>query len=269
MIHFRQDPLINKHLETTGGSFTHVYKGKEFTVTKDTVGDFDRQLLQSLATRLRRQYPPQSKVKLRSSGIATNQEKNEGTDDRVNKSITTEKLIETELRRLATVEQMVEDRLNYPRVFRRLISQPHLAFEERKLVPETKTELYMYVDLSTGYNSEDNGFHYTMVNVAKKIKGITIFAAERLDFNGDYYWSHVAKNVPPGKKVLVFTQGCGGTRDEDVNLLKTHEVHFCTHFVKGDNCGCSTIAKHEQSGFPFHFHYGLDTPKTLKSLVIK
>ena len=197
MIHFRQDPLINQHLEVTEGSFTHVYKGKEYTVTKDTVGNFDRQLLQSLATRLRRQYPPIPKpIRTKSKGPVKEYEKGEGTDNRVNNNITTEKLIEAELRRLATTEYMVEDRLHYPRVFRRLISQPHLAFEERKLVPETRVELFMYVDKSVGYNYQDNGFHNTMVEVAKKIKGITVFSAERLDFDGDYYFTHAARRIP-------------------------------------------------------------------------
>ena len=271
IMHFRQDPLITSHLETTGGSFTHVYKGKTFTVTKDTVDTFDTQFIQSLSTRLRRQNGPRMpmvKIKPQGGQSTEDRAKAPGTDDRQNKSIIEEKLIEAELKRLATKEFMVEDRLHYPRVFRRLLSQPHLAFEEKKLVPETKTELYLYVDKSVGYNSRDNGFHATMIRVADKIKGITVFSAERLQFKGNYYWEHVTKHVPKGKTVLVFTQGCGGTGDAPVSILNGYNIHFCTHFQKGDNCGCSTIRNHENSGFPFHFHYGLDTPSTLKSLDI-
>lgn len=268
-MHFRQDPLITEHLEKTGGSFTHVYKGEKFTVTKDSVNTFDTQFIQSLSTRLRRQIGPKMvKMKIKSDGKAQSNEKAKGTDDRQDKSILEEKLIEAELKRLATKEFMVEDRLHYPRVFRRLLSQPHLAFEEKKLVPETKTELYLYVDEAVGYNSQDKGFHSTMIKVAKRIKGITVFSAPRLYFQNGYYWKHVTKNVPKGKTVLVFTQGCGGTDASPVSILNGYNIHFCTHFLKGENCGCCTIRDHERSGFPFRFHYGLDTPSKLKSLDI-
>lgn len=250
----------------TDGQFTHKYNGMEYTVTPDTVRTYNPQFLQSLSTRLRKLYPPPPAPMRRGGrGKASGEEKAPGHDDRVVKQTTREALIEKELKRLATTEILVEDKLHYPRVFMKLLSQPHLALEEKRLVPEEKTELYMYIDLSTGYNSKDNGFHYTMAQVARKMKGIHVFDREMLRFGDDYYWEHIPKHVPKGKTVLVFTQGCGGAKGDPP---KGYNIHFCTHFRHGDNCGCSTIKYHEHYGKLFKFHYGHDTPETLKSLSI-
>lgn len=267
-MHFRQDPLITRHLKETDGSFTHKYDGKEYTITPDTVKQLDEKTLQSLSTRLRKLYPPPPiPIKpRRGKGKASGNQKAPGFDDREVKRTEEEILIERELKRLATTEVMVEDKLNYPRVFMKLLSQPHLALEEKRLVPDEKTELYLYVDASVGYNPKDNGFHYTMVKVAEKIKGIHVFSDWMLRFDGEYYWEHMKKHVPKGKTVLVFTQGCGGANGIPP---KGYNIHFCTHFEHGGNCGCSTIRQHEEYGKLFKFHYGLDTPKTLKSLEIK
>lgn len=265
-MHFRQDPLITRHLMETDGSFTHKYKGEEYTITPSTVGLLDSKTLQSISTRLRKLYPPppQPTRTRRGQGEASSI-KAPGYDDRTVEKTAEEILIERELKRLATTEIMVEDKLNYPRVFMKLLSQPHLALEEKRLVPEEKTELYLYVDQSVGYNPKDDGFHHTMVKVAEKMKGIHVFFSWMLRFNDTYYWDHIKKNVPKGKTVLVFTQGCGGTHGEPP---KGYNIHFCTHFKHGDNCGCNTIRQHEQLGKLFKFHYGIDVPERLKSLVI-
>ena len=267
-MHFRQDPLITKHFMETEGKFTHTYKGIEYTITPDTVGLLDEKTIQSVSTRLRKLYPPPPpKFKpIGRKGKARGELKAPGFDDRTVKKTAKEILIERELKRLATTEVLVEDKLNYPRVFMKLLSQPHLALEEKRLVPDEKVELYLYVDESVGYNQKDDGFHHTMVNVAKKIKGIRVFSSYMLRFSEGYYWDHMKKHVPKGKTVLVFTQGCGGT---DGHPPKGYNIHFCTHFKHGHNCGCSTIRQHEMEGKLFKFHYGLDTPETLKSLVIK
>ena len=266
-MHFRQDPLITRHLAETGGSFTHKYNGHEYTVQPDTLGLLDEKTLQSLSTRLRKMYPPEFKPVRRSiSKGKADASGSPGFDDRTVKKTNKEILIENELKRLSTTEVLVEDKLNYPRVFMKLLSQPHLALEEKRLVPEDKTELYLYVDESVGYNGKDNGFHHTMVNVAKKIKGIHVYSSWMLRFDEGYYWDHMKKHVPVGKTVLVFTQGCGGT----IGIPpRGYNIHFCTHFEHGANCGCSTIRQHEDYGKLFKFHYGLDTPETLKSLSIK
>jgi len=268
IMHFRQDSLITKHFLETEGKFTHTYKGIEYTITPDTVGLLDEKTIQSVSTRLRKLYPPPPSVArpTRGKGKAGGQVKAPGFDDRTVEQMNKEALIERELKRLATTEVLVEDKLHYPRVFMKLLSQPHLALEEKRLVPDDKTELYLYVDSSVGYNQKDNGFHHTMVNVAKKIKGIHVFSSWMLRFDGEYYWHHMKKHVPKGKTVLVFTQGCGGT---DGHPPKGYNIHFCTHFKHGDNCGCPTIRRHESEGKLFKFHYGLDVPETLKSLVIK
>jgi hypothetical protein len=267
IMHFRQDPLITKHLVETQGSFTHTYNGKEYDVNPDTLGLLDEKTLQSISTRLSKLYPkPPAKLNISRDEGKASISVAPGYDDRVVEKINKEILIEKELKRLATTEILVEDKLHYPRVFMKLLSQPHLALEEKRLVPDEKTELYLYVDEAVGYNDRDNGFHNTMVKVAKKIKGITVYASCMLRFDGDYYWEHIIKNVPKGKTVLVFTQGCGGTIGQPP---KGYNIHFCTHFKHGYNCGCGTIRTHESHEKLFKFHYGLDTPETLKSLVIK
>jgi hypothetical protein len=266
-MHFRQDPLITKHLSETGGSFTHRYNGTDYLINPDTVGSLNEKTLQSISTRLRKLYPPPPPTIKRKKGGGKAQDKGApGYDDRMVKKDTKEILIERELRRIATKEYLVEDKLNYPRVFMKLLSQPHLALEEKRLVPETKTELYLYVDEAVGYNSKDDGFHHTMVKVAQKIRGIKVFSSRMLQFNEGYYWQHITKHVPKGKTVLVFTQGCGGTYGEPP---KGYDIHFCTHFEKNCNCGCGTIRAHEGFGKLFKFHYGLDVPETLQSLVIE
>ena len=267
-MHFRQDPLITRHFKETEGKFTHTYKGEEYTITPNIVNALNEELIQSISTRLRKLYPPppSNARPVGRRGKAGGEQKAPGFDDRTVKKTAKEILIERELKRLATTEVMVEDKLHYPRVFMKLLSQPHLALEEKRLVPDEKTELYLYVDAAVGYNNRDNGFHHTMVKVAEKIKGIHVYSSHMLRFGGDYYWEHMKKHVPKGKTVLVFTQGCGGT---DGHPPKGYDIHFCTHFVHGDNCGCSTIRHHESYGKLFKFHYGLNVPETLKSLVIK
>ena len=269
MPHFRQDPLIAKHLEVTTGSFTHRYKGKEYEIKSNTIDSLTDEMIQSLSTRLSKLYPTKKKVprpKQGSSNDGASDIKLPGQDAREVNEIITERLIEKELKRLATVEFLVEDKLHYPRVFMKLLSQPHLALEEKRLVTDEKQELYLYVDRSVGYNEKDRGFHNTMIKVASKIKGIKVFDSRRLRFDGNYYWDHVVKNVPKNKKVLVFSQGCGGT---DGVPPSGYDIHFCTHFEKNCNCGCDTIPTHESHSRLFHIHYGYDTPEKLKSLSIK
>lgn len=267
MPHFRQDPLIQTHLQVSKGSFIHTYKGAEYQITSDIIDDLPDEVVQSLSTRLSKIYPrPKPKPKpVRGKGKASSSG-SPGTDEREVIKDNKELIIERELRRLATTEVLVEDKLNYPRVFMKLLSQPHLALEEKRLVPEDIRDLYMYVDESVGYNDKDDGFHYTLIKVAKRISGIKIFASNRLLFPEGYYWQHMQRHVPKGKKVLVFTQGCGGTTGIPP---KGYDVHFCTHFEKGRNCGCPTIRNHESYDKLFHFHYGLDVPEKLKSLNVK
>lgn len=269
MPHFRQDPLIKQHLLATQGEFTHKFKGQEYTVNDSTIDDFSDEMIQSMSTRLSKLYPKPKTVKkvpAKGEGEPRNAKAKGYDKTSVEKSIS-EILIERELKRIATTEILIEDKLHYPRVFMKLLSQPHLALEEKRLVPDEKTELYLYVDTSVSYNEKDNGFHHTMIKVAKKIKGIHVFYNHMLRFDEDgYYWDHLVKNVPKGKTVLVFTQGCGGAYGTPP---KGYNIHFCTHFEKGDDCGCDCIGKHEQHQKLFKIHYGLDVPETLKSLVIK
>lgn len=274
MPHFRQDPLFEKHYSVTGSdSFTHTYKGVEYEIQKGLENIHSAELLQSISTRLRNMYSPPPSVKPVPTPVSGDETdeleegpmKTPGDNHTVVKKITAAQLIRNELLRLSRVEVIVEDRLHYPRVFKRLLSEPHLALYETKKVVDVKQELYLFVDEAVGYNDKDNGFHHTLIQEASKIKGIHVFHDHGLKINYKshraYYWEHIPKLVPPGKKILAISQGCGGIAGY---YPKGYDLHFVTHFCKGYNCGCDTISHHE-----YHkskMHYGIDVPEKLKLL---
>lgn len=275
MPHFRQDPLFEKHYSITGSnSFTHTYKGVKYEIKQGMEDIHSSELLQSVSTRLRNMYspPPPSMKRIPTAGDGDDSDKKEegpikvpGENHTVVKNTIAAQLIRNELLRLSKVEVIVEDRLHYPRVFKRLLSEPHLALYETKKVVDVKQELYLFVDEAVGYNDRDNGFHHTLIQEASKIKGIHVFSDRglKISYKGrrEYYWNHIPKLVPPGKKILAISQGCGGT---DGIYPKGYDLHFVTHFCEGDNCGCSTIPDHEY--YKTKMHYGINVPEKLKLL---
>jgi hypothetical protein len=276
MPHFRQEPLFQKHYETIGSeSFTHTYKGKDYKIDRGFEDTLSPELLQSISTRLKNEYPEMQKpkqVKVKSEGPSdknnkkSGENKRPGFDNRSIKKIVAAQIIRNELLRLSKVDAIVEDKLDYPKVFRRLLSEPHMALYETKKIVEEKHHLYLFVDQAVGYNYKDQGFHNTIIEEAKKIKGIHIFYGNglRVEYKGktDYYWNHLSKIVPKGKKVLAISQGCGGTLGDPP---KGYDLHFATHFCKGNNCGCNTIFQHEHHKIA-KMHYGIDSPEKLKLL---
>ena len=64
MPHFRQEPLFQKHYETIGSeSFTHTYKGKDYRIDRGFEDRLSPELLQSISTRLKNEYPEMQKPK--------------------------------------------------------------------------------------------------------------------------------------------------------------------------------------------------------------
>lgn len=264
-MHYRQEILIQQELSKYS-SITHRYQGKEHTVTYQNIGDFDRGFLQSLSTRLSKEYPKPKKVKMPGRGNAS--DKGQGYDKRVDETFNMQILIKKELHRLSLSESIVEEKLNYPMVFQKLITEPHLALEQFRQTRELYQELYLFIDAAVGYNSNDKGFHHTLYSEAQKIKGVKSFTSVMLRFDNDYYIQKLPRMVPKGKKIIVFTQGCGGSCGEVPN---GYHVHFVTHFKKGENCGCDTISNHEEMSVKTKrvtMHYGIDTPQKLSLLQI-
>jgi len=277
MPHFRQQQLFDNHyMNSKGESFTHTYKGKEYNVSPDSVNDLSPEVLQSVATRLRKENPSKKQPVVKKPQPAKSKEKpsnsrGKGMDSTKVDTENKRALIRRELIRLSKVEFLIEDKLNYPRVFKKLLSEPHLALYEKKMTVETKQDLYLFVDESVGYNLIDKGFHRTLIEEAKKIKGIKVYYGSRLCITSkglsigsdmDYYLRHIKKLVPKGKKVLVLSQGCGGAWGD---IPKDYDLHFATHFEKGRDCGCDAIHYHERCKH-VKMHYNIDIPEKLKTL---
>jgi hypothetical protein len=285
MTHFRQKSLLESYFEENDSdSFTHVFKDEEYTISRENYSSLDKGLLQSVATRLAKER--NSKMQMGMAGGEPGNEPGEpgdepaegessiggeGFDTKNNSLITDAALIRQELLRLSYTEQIVEDRLDMPRVFRKLLSEPHLALYEKKKVIDVKQELYLFVDRAVSYNAEDKGFHNTLIQEALKIKGIHVHYGQMLRLNdshdsASYYLNLVQKLVPRGKTILAISQGCGNAFGE---APAGYNFHFATHFKKGCNCGCNTIRRHEQMKNVKHIHYGIVTPKDLKSIVLQ
>ena len=275
MPHFRQQKLFDEHYsKSEGKTFTHTYKGKDYQVSPDSVNDLSPEVLQSIATRLRKENPPKPRPRPTPAPGKVASSRGKGQDSTKVDAESKTALIRRELLRLSKVEFLVEDKLNYPRVFKKLLSEPHLALHEKKMSIETKHELYLFVDIAVGYNPNDKGFHSTLIREAKKIKGIKVFSGPRLvmsekgewesALSKDYYLNHLKKLVPKGKKVLVLSQGCGGAWGE---IPKHYDMHFATHFAKGCDCGCDGIHYHERRKH-VKIHYNIDVPEKLKTLVL-
>lgn len=256
MIHFRQERLLNKHfmeLSKEGVmSDTYKFQGREIEITMENFGSLDSKLKQSYSTFLSKKYqksPPIVKSKPLEGTEANGSIEDENFDnkslvlDKNDKFSTKEQLIYDFLYRVSYHEKILEEKLHYPRVFQRLLSQPHLAFEERKKTIESYHDLHLFVDHYTSYNPKDNGFMNSLIRIGKTIKGITVYNYPALRPPEGGYYSDVVKKLPLDSKILIFSQGCGGIEN---HAHYPHKAHYITHFCKGENCGCDTIPYHEK-----------------------
>ncbi len=272
MVHFRQGEVIYQEFEKLDGSpIVHNYKGVDYEVTPENLLSLDPRVIQSLSTRLRRENPKPKPTQVPAMAPANGEasdDKGQGFDNREQVKLNRPELIKQEILRLATTEIIVEEKLNYPKVFQKLITEPYLSLEQFRRTYDSVVEIYLFIDRATGYNRKDEGFHRTMYDVASKIKGVRVFYNNmlRLEDDGEYYLTKLDKIVPRGKKIVAFSQGCGGAWGE---IPSGRHVHFVTHFKHGEDCGCDGIHYHErmeESKKSVTVHYGVDTPEKLKLL---
>lgn len=188
--------------------------------------------------------------------------------------------IKKHLIRLSQSTVIVEEKLNYPKVFSALLSQPHTALDQFKKTEDTKTNLTLIVDDYVSYHSRTNQwFHNSIIETAKTIKGINVyhnggFRGSFKDKKGNYssemsdYFTEFIATLPKKEqeKIIVFTQGCGD-RDfyvyDQIKSIKAN-ITFCTCFAKGCNCGCNQIRVAEKSDIKVI--YEMETPEDLAKL---
>ena len=277
MIHYRQERLLEKHFQTENlVSDSYTYQGNKVEITPENFESLDPRIKQSYSTYLAKKYPSPKKPVLtqgpgedpKSKTDESDEKGKSWVDERNSHRSPKENFIRQQLIRLATVERIVEDKLHYPRVFQRLLSQPHLAFEEKKKVYDTKMNLHVFVDKCTGYNWKDKGFMNSLYNVGSTIKGITMYDCPGLRPEGHKYYTEIVKTLPIDSRIIVFSQGCGGVQ---ARLDYPHTVRYVTHFCKGDDCGCDTIQTHQEmasEGGKITFNYGIVNELDLHKVVL-
>lgn len=161
--------------------------------------------------------------------------------------------------RWANTDTIIQGPLDMPKVFKALITEPHTAFDYRKNVMETETNLTLFVDTAVGYHNKDKFLHNTIINVAKKIKGVNIFSGHALcniEYKGERmpYYTDIVRALPKKqtRKIIIFTQGCGHTPDDTYKDL-TKKMYFCTCFEPKCTCGCEQIPKAEAAGLNMNY----------------
>lgn len=250
MLNFKIANAVDKFLELKGGSYSYTFRGEEYNITRESIRTVDTKLQQSFGGFVSRnsnsprkvQTAPDPGAKFKTKIFTPEKVYIRGSKDRV--------LVRQELLRLATVPKIIEEKLNYPKVFQALLTEPHTAFDHKKKHEETEINLTLFVDHSVGYHREirgcDQGLHDTIISVAKTIKGINVFDSYAI-YNTEYkgqiypYYTDLLKVLPEKmkRKVLVFTQGCGTA--ENYRGIKEESLTFCTPFSHYENCGCDRI----------------------------
>lgn len=301
MTHFRQERVIDYHFaQEEGEAFTHTFKGKEYEITPENYKSLKSDLIQSVSTRLAKKYGSSYKTTI-SSGkskgeVETNEEgegeyefdeagpnKAQGRDTKQKSGVTSDLLIvRNELKRLSLSEKIVEEKLNYPKVFERLLSQPHLALDERKKSVEDHHELYIFVDTAASYMRGHHELHNAIITEGSKLKGVKVFHGTMVrnlmlapqnspathKESSVYYWSVLKHLVPKGRRVLVFTQGCGGVNGRYPKEMG-YKLNFCTPFAHGSTCGCNTIPEHfelSKKDKLVRMNYGIFKAKDLRKI---
>lgn len=282
--HKAQRPL-DQFFETKG-EMKYKWRGEEYEINKKNFTKLDPALQQSFTHFCANEYrqpkpkpkpmgsiPTEStispfgpnKVSIKMPKLATSTE------------LQRMEIVKRELIRIATTVTIVEEKLDYPRVFKALLSQPHTALDQLKKHEEYKINLTMIVDENIGYHQNDRWFHNTLIEAGRSIKGINVYSSNAIRgiFNGDKkkvaynYYTELLAALPKEqqKKILVFTQGCGHTDVkfyEGIKEIKKN-ITFCTWFNKGENCGCNQIACAEHAGLSVN--YAIRNPKDLTTLL--
>jgi len=278
MLNFKIERNTDAFLKKVGGSYTYNYKGKDYEITQESLKCMDPGLQQSFG-----HFTAKNKRKSKSDvpDYIPKFSSQRGVNYLPPSVIArgTAKVLEVrrELIRLAKTEVIVQEKLDMPKVFKALLTEPHIALDHKKKTIEEEINLTLIVDTNVGYHRTeymsdvDPLFHNTLIKAASGVKGINLFYAEalhNLNFKGHSYeyYTDLYKDLPPKlkKKVLVFTQGCGNIGNY-VNMPE-NAVHFCTGFVHGKNCGCSQIVKAATARQVMH--YGITNVTKLKQITL-
>lgn len=274
MLNFKIENATDKFLEMVGGKWNYKFKGETFEVTPESLSKYSREMQQSFgafaAKNLSRKPPRAQFVDELTIGRTYIPRKVES------KKLSKVEKVRKELIRLAKTEKIVEEKLNYPKVFQALLTEPHTAFEHKKKTIEEHFNLTLIIDTNVGYMNRgymgkdvEAGLPATIIEAAKNIKGITVFASGGLHLieykhrKYDYYTT-LLKDLPKHmtKNVIVFTQGCGGMGH--YQGIKPEAVKFVTPFEYGCNCGCEQIKKAANAGQIMY--YGINCADKLKEI---
>jgi hypothetical protein len=276
MLNYKIERNTDNFLEKAGGSYTYSYKGKDYEITQESLKSMDPGLQQSFG-----HFTAKKKGKSPTPSYIPKMTLQKG-DNYLPPSVKAagiSKVMEVrrELLRLARTEVIVEDKLDMPKVFKALLTEPHTALDYRKKTVEEEINLTLIVDTNVRYHINghmqevDRLFHNTLIEAAHGVKGIHVFYAEALHglhhkgHRYDYY-TDLYKDLPTKlkRKVFVFTQGCGHV-GHYLEMPKK-AVHFCTGFAHHHNCGCPQIEKAAISGQVMH--YGVTNVSKLKQITL-
>lgn len=285
MLNFKISRPTDKFFEVFP-EYDYKFKGKTYKMTSEFLRRAPVELQQSFGAFVAKKFPPQpnkvtvvTKTKVKQSetteeptiGSTYLPQKVEGK-----KTDRQKDLIIRELKRLAKSETVVEEKLNYPKVFRALLTEPHTALEQKRKTVEEACNLTLILDTNNRYWSRSNmspevdcNLIANIIEAAKGIKGITVFATSGLHHlkykNKHYdYYTDLYQDLPLHlrKNVIVFTQGCGGVGN--YNAFRPKLVKFVTPFEHGKNCGCGQIAKAEAA--QQIMFYGIDCATKLSKI---
>lgn len=192
------------------------------------------------------------------------------------------KLIKRELTRLSEIRTKKKDKLNLPKVFEALLSQPHTALEKKKDKELITRNLVIFVDVSVGYHQQIPGckvsLHNSIIYACKDLPFVDLFYSQGMhnfDWKNNYYAGIgealksldeiYKKKKKKMHKILVFTQGCGNLNHDQYQGYE-HLVEFLTPFAQGCNCGCHRIAHARDQGC--NMHYSVHDATYLKTLEV-
>ena len=261
MVNFKILNATDTFLEMVGGSYAYKYKGKEYEVTPELLDSMDRAFQQSFGSFAAKHLPKQP-PKVTSLTVVEPEIGQTYLPEHifVKKVSDTKERIRKVIMRWAKTEKLIEEKLNYPRVFQALLTEPHNAFEYKRKTPEDVINLTLFIDTNMRYHIPqymegmkiDSSLHNTMIEVASTIKGVTVFSASaihgiRYKDKAYQYYTDLLLDLPPDlrKKVMVFSQGCG--RVGTYLGVQPKAVTFCTPFAHRKNCGCPQIRKAEEA----------------------
>lgn len=272
-VNYKIDRVATSFLKNTGGSYPYTFKGKQYDITHESLMTLPRELQQSFGHFCAQKNPPRQAKSYMPKLTPPQRGWNYIPPVVTTKETAKEALVRKELLRIALTEVPIEEKLNIPKVFRALITEPHTALDQRKITMESKINLTLFVDTNVRYHVQDymgdvdKSLHSTIIKVAKTIKGITLFAGSALYLmeyknESQKYFTDIYRVLPLKlkQKVVVFSQGCGNIGDYEG--IPKGAVQFCTGFIHGHNCGCEQLKKAAMAKMTMH--YGITSVESLK-----